>query len=453
MASFFKKPTWAQASTPTKPQDFFRRSNQVYSDFVATTQDEDETDDEAVAAKETPCVPSEPKRRRISNEDDGETTSALQSRIKSPPQETASGGDTVKRDTPPRLEEAETSKTSPRSPRSARSSPRKTGSQRNSPRKSQLVGASPPGTIIRLNSESPPPPASRVPPKSVIQIDSDLDNDGDNDEESDEECAALIRRARERARNNLLREENKSASPNDKDNDTRKTTGTPSTSPKAASSSSPKKKDTVVNILITSNIQNAKSLLVRRLLSQNLGEVRKAWCNHQKYDEETSDSIILTWKGRRLFDVTTCKSLGINDTDTNDNSMFDSSPFDMEEGNAGVHMEAMTEEMLEERRRAATTIQQDNNEEKSEEEQPKAQEPADTDLLRITLKNPDLDDLRIKVRPSTQIGNILKKFRQVKEIPEHKSVSLYFDGEKLDPDTLIEDNAIDDMDCIDVIMK
>ncbi|DAA75187.1 TPA_exp: Uncharacterized protein A8136_1938 [Trichophyton benhamiae CBS 112371] len=453
MASFFKKPTWAQASTPAKPQDFFRRSNQVYSDFVATTQDEDETDDEAATAKETPCAPNEPKRRRISNEDEDETTSTLQPRIKSPPQEIASGSDTLTRDTPPKLEEAGTSKTPPRSPRSARSSPRKPGSQRSSPRKSQLIGASPPGTIIRLNSESPPPPASRVPPKSVIQIDSDLDNDGDNDEESDEDCAALIKRARERARNNQVREENKPASPNGKDNTTRKTTGTPSASPKAASNPSPKKKDTVVNILITSNIQNTKSLLVRRLLSQNLGEVRKAWCNHQKYDEETSDNIILTWKGRRLFDVTTCKSLGINDTDTNDNSVFDSSPFDMEEGNAGVHMEAMTEEMLEERRRAAATAQQDNSEEESEDEQPKAREPADTDLVRITLKNPDLDDFRIKVRPSTQIGNILKKFRQVKEIPEHISVSLYFDGDKLDPDTLIEDNDIDDMDCIDVIMK
>ncbi|EFR01779.1 hypothetical protein MGYG_04782 [Nannizzia gypsea CBS 118893] len=457
MASFFKKPAWAQASAPARPQDFFRRSNQVYSDIVATTQDEDESDDETTADRETACAPSEPKRRRISNDDEDDAPSALQARATSPSQELGSGGDAVKRDASPRPEETSTSKTpprTPRTPRSARSSPRKTGSRRNSPRKSQLIGASPPGTIIHLNSESPPPPAARVPPNAVVRVDdSDSDNDGDNDEESDEECAELVRRARERARNNLMREKNNSKSPKGKESTTRKTTESPSAARKVAPKSPPKKKDTVVNILITSNIENTRSLLVRRLLSQNLRDVRKAWCHHQKFDEETSDTIILTWKGRRLFDATTCKSLGINESDTNDNSMFDSAPVDMDEGNAGVHMEAMTLEMLEERRRAATAAQLDNEEEESEDEQPKAQEPSDENVVRIILKNPDLDDFRIKVRPTTQIGNILKKFRQMKEIPEHKSVSLYFDGDRLDPDSLIGDNDIDDMDCIDVVLK
>ncbi|KAM5434999.1 hypothetical protein McanMca71_002549 [Microsporum canis] len=449
MRSFFKKPAWAQEKAPAKPQDFYRRSNQVYTDFVATAQDDEDSEDD-VKAKKKP--EHEPKRRRISNEDQEAVPSITESRVKTPPPADTNGA--AKKDSSPRPE-ARASGTPPRTPCTARTSPRKISPRKTSPKKSPLIGASPPGTVIRLNSESPPPPAARVPPAVVLQDDSELDNDGDNDEESDEECAALVRRARERARNRSSQAESKSRSPTAKPGEPKKEKiGSPSKPSTTLKLSKKEPKDTIVTILITSEMENTRPLLVRRMLSQNLGDVRKTWCNYQSFDEQMSDSIILTWKKRRLFDVTTCKSLGINESDNNDNSLFDQAPFGMEEGNAGVHMAAMTLESFEKSRRTANNTIQDRGEVTSEEDpETKAQEVPEGELVRIILKNPDLEDFRIRVRPSTRIINIINKFREMMEISPNTLVSLFFDGDRLRPESLIGDNDIDDMDCIDVVLK
>ncbi|KAF3481725.1 uncharacterized protein GIQ15_04484 [Arthroderma uncinatum] len=455
MSSFFKKPAWAQAKTPAKPTDFYRRSNQVYSDFVATAQDDEDSEDETIEKPETKYKTNDSKRRRISTEDEPAVISSSESRGKTPAQLDTNGA--TAKDPTPKLEptpktEPTTSRTPPRTSQVARTSPR-----RLNPRKSPLKSASPPSNVIRLSSESPPPPAARVPPTIVLKDDTDSDNDGDKDDESDEECAELVRRARERARNRAAEAESKSKSPTSKDTaqlgQPSNKTGSPS-KPATAPKSPKAEIDTVVTILITSEIENTKPLLVRRKLAQNLGEVRKAWCSHQKFGEEMSDSIILTWKGRRLFDATTCKALGINESENNDNTMFpasDDGPFGSEEGTAGVHMQAMTSDSFEaERRRIAKSLQDHGRE--SSEDEPKVQAP-EGDIVRITLKNPDLGDFKIKVRPSTRINNIINKFREMKSVPADKSVSFFFDGDRLGPESLIGDNDIDDLDCIDVVLK
>ncbi|KAK2871717.1 hypothetical protein FQN49_002902 [Arthroderma sp. PD_2] len=456
MSSFFKKPAWAQAKTSAKPTEFYRRSNQVYSDFVAAANDEEDSDDEINEKPETKYQPNESKRRRISTEDAPAVTSGPESSHKTPPQEDADG---VTAEDPIPKPESTIRRTPPGRSRAAFTSPRRTSPRKNSPRKSPLKSASPPGTVIRLNSESPPPAAVRVPPTITLKDDSELDNDGDNDDESDEECAELVRRARERARNRSARAASKSKSPTGKPTaqlgQPNKKAGSPSKTVMAPKSPKKEETDTIVTILITSEIENTKPLLVRRKLSQNLGDVRKAWCSHQRFPEEIADTIILTWKGRRLFDATTCKSLGINDLENNDNAMFpgsDDGPFGVEEGSAGVHMQAMTSDSFEaERRRIANSLQDRGRE--SSEEEPQVQAPPEGGIVRITLKNPDLDDFKIKVRPSTRTINIINKYREMNGLSEDKTVSFFFDGDRLDPESLIGDNDIDDLDCIDVVLK
>ncbi|GKZ40163.1 hypothetical protein AbraIFM66950_002731, partial [Aspergillus brasiliensis] len=71
-------------------------------------------------------------------------------------------------------------------------------------------------------------------------------------------------------------------------------------------------KEPIVQILITSRIPNTRPLIVRRKMNQSLKDVRLAWCNRQHFNKEMQDSVFLTWKGKRLFDVTTCRSLGVH---------------------------------------------------------------------------------------------------------------------------------------------
>lgn len=202
--------------------------------------------------------------------------------------------------------------------------------------------------------------------------------------------------------------------------------------------------DTVVQILITSEIENTKPLIVRRKMSQGLRDVRLAWCKRQNLPEELHSSVILTWKGRRLFDVTTCKSLGI---DTEHNFADVPGMDDNDDINLRIHMEAVMEDIFNKRRTLPDT--KDNADSKSEEVEPGKQGT----LIRVVLKCPELDDFKIKARPKTHISRLIAAFRDAQHISTERHVYLLFDGDRLDPDTCLEDHDIADLDLVDVQIK
>jgi hypothetical protein len=135
-------------------------------------------------------------------------------------------------------------------------------------------------------------------------------------------------------------------------------TNTPNSATPTANS--PPKPDPIVRILITSDIPGTNPLLVSRKLSQNLKDVRLAWVTRQQFPEGiTPDVVFLTYRNRRLWDLTTCKSIGLEvDAHGNirqkdhENDVFD----DMDDK---VHLVAATKEILVEmKRRAETAIQE-----------------------------------------------------------------------------------------------
>lgn len=208
------------------------------------------------------------------------------------------------------------------------------------------------------------------------------------------------------------------------------------------------REDNVVQILITSEIENTKPLIVQRRMSQRLRDVRLAWCRRQGFGDEMTSSVFLTWKGKRLFDVTTCKSLGIENP-ANANNLW---PSDSDHGDKGngirIHMEATTDGLLESRKR---NVPHDFIEYASD--IGKHEEDGNGGFLRIVLKSPGLDDLRIKVRPHTEFSHVIATFRDKKKIPLDKKVQLLFDGELVDPDASIQDLEITDLDLVDVLVK
>lgn len=179
--------------------------------------------------------------------------------------------------------------------------------------------------------------------------------------------------------------------------------GTDSTGP----NHQPPPPDGKVRIFITSNIPNTNPLIVQRKLSQNLKEVRLAWCARQGFDDEMTSSVFLTWRGKRLFDVTTCKSLGIGvDEDGHIVVKGEMAAFDQQ-----IHMEAMTEEIFEEARIARQngsfhrSTQDDRHPEPSNPAEdstaavgaPPAQpkEPQ----IRVILKSRGYDDFKLIIKP------------------------------------------------------
>ncbi|KAL3489126.1 ubiquitin-2 like Rad60 SUMO-like-domain-containing protein [Aspergillus germanicus] len=208
--------------------------------------------------------------------------------------------------------------------------------------------------------------------------------------------------------------------------------------------------NTVVQILITSKIANTRPLIIHRKMSQSLKGVRLAWCIHQNLPKELHPTIILTWKGRRLFDVTTCRSLNINA-----HSAFskDTSAFGDIFGEAQdirIHMEAVTEESFTAASQPSPSmVGSGSTPPASAEAQNTDQEPRS----EIVLKCPGLDDFKLRVTPKTNVSHVVTAFREAKGISPEFEVYLAFDGDRLNPHSCLADHEMDDGDMIDVLVK
>lgn len=200
--------------------------------------------------------------------------------------------------------------------------------------------------------------------------------------------------------------------------------------------------DPTVQIVISSEIENTTPLLVRRKMSQGLKEVRLAWCNRQGFSQETHPSIHLTWKGRRLFDVTTCRSLGLHNRSPMTSVIDDHFT---EQKELQIHMEAVTDSPILTRGPAMSEDAPDIAANSSEHDQ---NEP-----MKLILRSPGYEDFKIKARPKTLTSRLVSAFRDKQRIPEDRSVTLTFDGDNLPPDSCLADHDIDDLDLLDVIIR
>jgi hypothetical protein len=75
------------------------------------------------------------------------------------------------------------------------------------------------------------------------------------------------------------------------------------------------------------------------------------WCLRQAFTAEESKNIVLTWKGKQLFDVTSCKSLGIG-VDLAGNISSRGQKIIFTDRIWQVHFQAVTQETLENLTRA-----------------------------------------------------------------------------------------------------
>ena len=220
---------------------------------------------------------------------------------------------------------------------------------------------------------------------------------------SDDEFEELARAARERARRKRLQEDIALPPPllSPAAND-----GISAfLSPSLQGSISPEKppaNDPVLQILITSKLPNTSPLIVNRKASQRLKDVRVTWCNRQAFSAETTSSVFLTWRGKRLFDVTTCKSLGIA-ADEDGNLHFRGRENAYGEEERQIHMEAMTDELfaeykIEKQRKEQAT--EDSGTEGFEAEKAVQTTKASSEpQVRIIVKAKGYSDFKLIVRP------------------------------------------------------
>jgi Ubiquitin-2 like Rad60 SUMO-like len=447
--SFFKKPTWATSALPSQSGDFFRHSDAVYESILR----EKERRREKHAQKKQASVEVDAvqeglgnKRRRISiEEEDHEEEGTSDSEI------TSTGSR--------RVNTTENERPENRSISPARLGPSQVGRESLPIAESSLNATVPiSSNVIELESDNDKPEPQ---PKAAAKVQTQV-SDEENSEEEDEYVLELKQKARAKAR---LRE--LSTDPHHTQGSAWPAAEVPlssftekpstSTGRNAAPIPRPDHEDTIVSILINTKIPNAKQLIVNRKVSQPMQQVRQVWCSRQNFDGEMTAKVIFTWRGRRLYDTTTSTHLlnvlkkerarqigGLDNEDEEDPS------------HGRIEVEAMTQDMYEQRqRRDDAETDTTRTTDPGTQDGPSHDRPATPPepVYKIVMNAQGLEALTLKVRPSTPIAKLMAGFKKVRNVDVDKTCWLVFDGERLDPDTLVRDTEIEDGDAVEVHVR
>lgn len=389
--SLFNKPSWSRPQALSNDTDLFHRSNQTYSHIAAEaecTRKRKLARKESKRARQILTGERAGKRRRVSEDEDNEDEDNEDDDSTSDDSSSHSSRKGIKfSPTQSRHHHVDPSFTSPqkpiRSPKSllkryeARIAETKVDQeQKQKPKFSDIID-------LEDEEDSLAIPEQESTWRSVI-VKPSAPPEEDDQPISDDEFPELARQAREKDRRKRLEEDIASTTANPQDDQLPLHEHMPQSA----------QPDPILQILITSSIDNTMPLIVSRRLSQRLKDVRLEWAKRQNFTTEFKEMVFLTWRGKRVFDVTTCRSLGII-VDAIGRISIKGGLWEEEEGQ--VHMEAMTAEILEAYKKAKS------NETTSQEDvaaQEKAVVVQDYEAqVRIVLKAKGLEDFKLQVRP------------------------------------------------------
>lgn len=390
--TLFTKPSWVEQDNTGNSTDFFRRSNQSYLAIAAEAErkrhrklsrkqrERTHEGTDAQRSHERPRTPSDSDSADDSDRsksDDGSRSQSEKKHITPLPPITQL----------PELKRPLSPTESKASPKSLSKRYESVTSARETNGNSTLL----PSNVIDLEDSDDNP---SVHPDDIVEVTAMKHlkpvEDDDDFPPSDDEYADLARKAREKARRKRL--EDDIPCPATQEGRLISAGSMNKVNPPPAAP------DPAVSILITSRIPNTNPLIVNRKVSQRLKDVRLTWCHRQRFDPDTTEAVFLTWKGKRLFDVTTCRSLGIG-VDSQGNIVTKGRRDILSDEEDQIHMEAMTEKILEEDQRAKR--QETENTERSEmeaHEQAPAIEKKEPQV-RIILKAKGFDDFKLIVKP------------------------------------------------------
>lgn len=224
----------------------------------------------------------------------------------------------------------------------------------------------------------------------------------EEDDESDEELAALARQRRQQRANPSKINADSSSSTPQRGAAASPHTGLPT----------PPLPDPVVKVFVQSPIRETTALMVYRKLSQNIRDIRLAWCTRQGFDQAFTDRVFLIHNMRRVYDMTTCHSLGL-ETDAEGNITMKGA-----EGKDGVDQVALVavtddiyKTMLDEKaKEEAKNLKQweVGGEDDAEDEATSAQPPQE-ERVGLVLKAKGKQDFKLQVKWVSQCPTLSRK--------------------------------------------
>ena len=387
----FNKPAWSRPQNLASPTDFFHRGNSAYVDPVAELEQKRKAKaarKEAEKARQQAEAQPAEKRRRISCEDDDDLYGASDQDEKGhrpSPSASETKSATSNKGTITEMKSQLKHEASPKS------LAKRYDEKLTTAVKSDAKPKPPSVDIIDLDDSD----EAEEEDLKVTQTTKPPPPEDDDFPASDEEYAELARKAREKARRKRLEDDIMPS--NQKQSFSVEPEITSQTSFSEHASTPRSALDPEVEILITSRLENAVPLIIRRRVSQRLKDVRITWCNKNNITPDMTESIFLTWRGKRLFDVTSCKSLGIA-VDEDGRVRARGQDDVLADEDRKIHMEAMTESIYDEYQKAKRRATEAKEEEEEQEQAPVQQKPSE-DQVRIILKAKGFADFKLIAKP------------------------------------------------------
>lgn len=423
MRSFFKKPSWANTGDDSAAPEFYRRSTQTYDDIVAASRQQHESTTASKSKYQSDSGKSV-KRRRLSESPTVEGPDPVLATLQVDTVQCADHN----LDLHSKHETGHDIENCIRNEDTQKQIPSEQAVQEDEPGSAAMLPTMP-GKVHPPQARTLNPTSSDEVSCSATQTDSSVTYSARKDQVTNSQ----------KSQNNVQAQLEVShrvqAIPVPRQNHQSAGNGT-------TQCSDTSQNDEIVQILITSALENTKPLVVQRLMSQRLRDVRLTWCARQGFGEKMTSSVFLTWNRKRLFDVTTCRSLcaGTN-TPPSDHWAVDDQ-ISAESVTHRLHMEAVTEELLKSQKEAEDS--RDFGEQKP---------GTDEMVIKIILKSIGSQDIPINVRDSTKISHVISTYRDKNRMSRDKTVHLMFDGEQLNPESTIGNYEITDLDLVEVLMK
>lgn len=194
----------------------------------------------------------------------------------------------------------------------------------------------------------------------------------------------------------------------------------------------------------------------KRGMSQNLGVIRRTflmWIRKfgHSVSEEDEANIFLTWKRRKIYDVSTGVSLGWNPS-VAEGSRSSSKPGFMQ---GGILLEAWTQEdfdgWLAEEEKQRMMKRGDLVEDISDDEP--VEEQVDNKKVRINIKEKDQEPFRMSVYGDMQIRLLAPAIRKMRNIPNDREIKLRYEGEWLEQGMTVEEADIEDLCTIEMYLR
>ncbi|KAJ0115500.1 hypothetical protein J7T55_012780 [Diaporthe amygdali] len=307
-------------------------------------------------------------------------------------------------------------------------------------------------TGTRTSNDVPAPLEEETPSPGPITIDDSDDDVFENptEPEDDDPFAHFIERAREREA--AAKAEAAAAA----------SASRPEIQPSTPEGAPYKRREPMIEVKVFVQSRMARfpelgPFGAKRGMNQNLGVIRRTfllWLRKmgRSVSGEDEAAIFLTWKRRKIYDVSTGVSLGWNPSVAEDPSSSSSTSGFVR---GGVLLEAWTQEDFDEwiaEEERERMMQRGDLVEDVPDDEP-VEEQVDDAKVRISIKEKDQKPFNLSVDKDMEIRLLVPAIRKIKKIPNDREIKLRYEGEWLEGNITVGEADIEDFCTVEMYLR